>query len=227
MSIIAPVSPTEACPRVVCAIHLQSSGNGCAGPFPGMRFRMVDPAAETSTPAPEAEVVIDLKNPSVAAILAWLIPGAGHFYQKRYAKGVLFMSCILGTFFFGLVLGEGKVVYADQAGPAVRWYTRWPYALQLGVGLPATPAILQSMRVSNGQEPILGGWMAPPVDDYELNQWTERLSLRFDVGRIYTMVAGLLNLLAIYDAFAGPVAGMAKTHPPEPAADPKRKRAPA
>ena len=55
-------------------------------------------------------IEIDLRDPLVAGILAWIWPGAGHLYQRRYAKGVLFMVCILGTFFFGLVLGEGKVV---------------------------------------------------------------------------------------------------------------------
>jgi hypothetical protein len=42
---------------------------------------------------------IDLKNPGWAALLAWLWPGAGHLYQGRTAKGLLFMICILSTFF--------------------------------------------------------------------------------------------------------------------------------
>jgi hypothetical protein len=31
------------------------------------------------------------------------------------------------------------------------------------------------------------------------------LNRRFDLGTVYTVIAGLLNILAIYDAFAGPV----------------------
>lgn len=186
---------------------------------------MVDPAPEQAVALPPTDVEVDLRNSTLAAILAWAWPGAGHLYQKRYAKGVLFMACILGTFFFGLVLGEGKVVYADQPGPNVHWYTRWPYAFQLGVGIPATPAIVQCMRVSSGKEPILGGWMAPPIDDYELDRWTEELGLRFDVGRIYTLVAGLLNLLAVYDAACGPVSGMIRKATPPPN-EPKKKRLP-
>ena len=48
----------------------------------------------------------------MSAGLAWLWPGAGHIYQGRYAKGILYMVCILGTYFFGLTMGNGHVVYA-------------------------------------------------------------------------------------------------------------------
>ena len=34
--------------------------------------------------------------------------------------------------------------------------------------------------------------------------WNEELQHRFEIGTLYTVVAGLLNLLAVYDAFAGP-----------------------
>ena len=32
------------------------------------------------------EQTLVLRNPAVAAILAWLLPGAGHLYQRRYFK---------------------------------------------------------------------------------------------------------------------------------------------
>jgi hypothetical protein len=169
-------------------------------------------------PAAETLLEIDLKDPPVAALLAWLWPGLGHLYQRRYAKGVLFMVCILGTYFFGLTLGEGKVVYANWTPEEYRWQ----YAFQAGVGLPAAPAIVQKLAVWNRGKPIGGYFMAPPVpwnvvqgdfmDDEErsrlvantLPAWHERLNIRFEMGTLYTMIAGLLNILAIYDAFAGP-----------------------
>ena len=55
-----------------------------------------------------------LKDPVLAATLAWLIPGLGHWYQGRRSKALLFFVCILGTFVFGLYLGEGRVVYASM-----------------------------------------------------------------------------------------------------------------
>src|SRR5690242_14086203 len=50
---------------------------------------------------------IDLRDPWLAAFLAWLVPGLGHMYQRRWGKGGLFMTCILATFFYGLWLGGG------------------------------------------------------------------------------------------------------------------------
>lgn len=170
-----------------------------------------------------APVIVDLRDPLVAGVLAWLLPGAGHFYQRRFAKGILFMSCILAIYFFGLAMAEGRVVYASWN----KVEKRWQYALQLGVGLPATPAILQSLRIRSGGEPLLGGIMAPPTSPEVLSSWHERLNSRFEMGTLYTVVAGLLNILAIYDAFAGPghsePAGSTNTPPIQITQDNKRR----
>jgi hypothetical protein len=73
-----------------------------------------------------------------AAFLAWLWPGAGHLYQQRYAKGILFMVCILATFFYGMHLGQGRVVFIYGDWKPERF--RWPFLCQVWVGLPALPA---------------------------------------------------------------------------------------
>lgn len=164
----------------------------------------------TAKPASAEHPVVDLRDPGTAALLAWLWPGAGHLYQRRYAKGALYMICILGTYFFGLAIGEGKVVYAAW-NPTDH---RWQYALQAGVGLPAAPAIVQSAITRRGGEPILGGVMAPPRlgpfnQPVELAEWHKQLNQRFEMGTLYTVVAGILNVLAIFDALWGPA------YPPE------------
>lgn len=172
----------------------------------------------TVPPAEAPEIVeVDLRDPVVAAFLAWLWPGAGHMYQRRYGKGALFMICILGTFFFGLALSDGKAVYAawvdDAPGPrSIRGvFTRAHYLCQLGVGAPALPAIIQKYRVSRGKDPLFGGIMAPPSGVVlpnardELAIWHEQYHKYWELSTLYTMIAGLLNVLAIYDAYAGPV----------------------
>lgn len=174
----------------------------------------------------EQPLEIDLRDPAVAALLAWAWPGAGHLYQRRYGKGLLFMICILTTYFFGLALGEGKVVYASWN----QTDRRWQYPLQLGVGLPAAPALLQSLMIRRGKEPLWGGFMAPPLERLEqgerrsdLADWHFFLNSRFELGTLYTMVAGLLNILAIWDAFAGPVIsepGKQERGPPDDKAKP-------
>ncbi len=178
-------------------------------------------------PDPAYPVEIRLKNPPLAAFWAWLIPGAGHVYQRRYAKGILFMVCILGTYFFGLAIGGGKVVYASFRNPDMRY----PYLCQLGVGLPALPALVQRQRVMRPrpEEPLWNGLMAPPrqpvleQDADQLAEWHRQLKGNFELGTLYTMIAGLLNVLAIYDAYAGPVFVSPEDQPkdkPPPDTDP-------
>jgi hypothetical protein len=213
----------------------------------------VTPVAVPDAPAPdsaEPSMLIDLRDPILAACLAWLIPGAGHFYQRRWGKGGLFMVCILGIFFMGMWMGQGRVVYAswrhnDQ---------RYAYFCQLGVGLPALPALVQSMRMNSDppRAPLFDGLMAPPLmpgqsvpgdwaeqqvaagefdrDDFptlaeqprpayvtyreatrggdpvnQTSAWNFKMGAFFELGTVYTLIAGLLNVLAIYDAWGGPV----------------------
>lgn len=175
-----------------------------------------------STSAPAIDV--ELKDPRLAAFLAWLIPGLGHFYQGRTGKGVLFFVCIVGTFVYGMWLGGGRVVYASAPNPI----TRWQYFCQLGVGLPALPAIVQRQRMMAGKDPLVADWfMRPPrpfipenmpegftttdksgnivVHADELAKWYHDYGDWFELGTVFTVIAGLLNLLAIFDAHGGPL----------------------
>jgi hypothetical protein len=186
-------------------------------------------------------IVVDLHDPYWAAFLAWLWPGAGHFYQKRFPKGFLFMICVLSTFFFGLGLGHGRVVYASFKKSDFRWQ----YVCQLGAGAVVLPAIVQSIKTKNGADPyfilcerypenyavpamrfrtitaenntnnyrgrtLKDGFMAPPAgpvyqnEPDTLGRWHFDYKHYFEMGTLFTVVAGLLNLLAIYDAFCGP-----------------------
>ncbi len=143
---------------------------------------------------------VNLRNPTVAAVLAWLWPGGGHFYQRRYFKGTLFMCLILVTFFYGLALADGRAVYAQWTPQ----HKRYNYLPQVAVGLPALPALVEARRARAGAEPLLGGWYAPPRDADELNEIHRRYHRYFELGTVYTMIAGLLNVLVIYDAWGGP-----------------------
>ena len=84
---------------------------------------------------------VDLKDPLVAAILAFLIPGLGHFYQRRIFKGLLYFVCICGAFFGGMRIGHGQVVYFQWRQSENRTYA---YLCQFWAGLPALPALAQS-----------------------------------------------------------------------------------
>lgn len=162
--------------------------------------------------------LIDLRNRPLAAFLAWLIPGAGHFYQRRYAKGTMYLVCILSLWIIGFSIGGFHVVYASRFPGDHRWH----YYLQAGAGLVALPAIIQTRHInkytplqsgvtSGDYEPLWWGFMSPPHRPVaeektdEVSAWYARHGAGYEMGTWYTMIAGLLNILVIYDAYAGPL----------------------
>lgn len=171
----------------------------------------------STQPEQNQEEAVELKDPGLAALLAWLIPGLGHLYQGRTAKGILFFVCILGTFVYGVYLGGrrdlgyGRAVYMSFRQGDNRLY----FLAQLGIGVPSFPALIQAFYVKNGKSPLWNGFMAPPRIDSEdnpalrdsptLDRLNYQLSSRFEYATLYTVIAGLLNILAIYDAWGGPV----------------------
>lgn len=167
---------------------------------------MSDAPVAAAAPPQQQELV--LKDPPLAALLSWLVPGLGHLYQGRTGKGVLFMVCILGTYFYGLFLGGSQVVYASWRPEDKRLM----FLGQVGVGGPSLPALIQAYRVRNGRAPLWNGFMAPPrvgpandgradeLDDIHMER-----NRAYELGTMYTVIAGLLNILAIYDAYGGPL----------------------
>ena len=94
---------------------------------------------------------------------------------------------------------------------------RLAYLCQVGVGLPALPALVQANRMSNHRKVWWGGsWPRrcgrapndredPNIDQPSVGELHRQLHRYFELAGFFTMVAGLLNVLAIYDAWAGPV----------------------
>lgn len=151
-----------------------------------------------------AQPTIDLKDRNLATLLAWLVPGLGHLYQGRRGKALLYATCILGLYFLGLALGEGKIVYWEWINPignAEKF--RASYLCQFFVGLPALPGLIQGTLRYYGHDPILWGFLDNPGPN-AINALHPKLGKLVEVGWVYTVVAGLLNILAIYDAREGP-----------------------
>jgi len=257
---------------------------------------------------------ISLKDPWIAALLAFLIPGAGHLYQGRMFKSALYSVCILGTFLYGMALGDWKVTYYSRE-PG---HTTYGYFSQVMVGLPALPALIQARRFaspenesthtldgplsaeftglmvnlteegdtiggaisgtvqlqpeqgdfgpivrgtfsgtfsgSDGEQPIelelsepfylekpiaasphrnlqcdiisqndgqlratgrieggisrgVSNWFEVPMDSADLNHLNGKLGKTYELALVYTWIAGLLNILAIWDALEGPAYG--------------------
>ena len=95
-----------------------------------------------------ADPRIQLRDPWLALILAFVLPGLGHAYQRRYLKAAIFFVCISGLFCWGMGIAEGKAVYyrpfrGELAGQRKEFIG---YLAQVGIGLPALPAIYQHKR---------------------------------------------------------------------------------
>jgi hypothetical protein len=263
---------------------------------------------QSATPVQAEMARLNLRNPLLAGILAFLVPGLGHLYQRRIFKAGLYAVCILTIFFTGLRIGHGQVVYFQWTAPESRTFA---YLCQFWVGLPALPALAQAKLRSNqafdegylatslvvdcegtldgvdgpvqgrltvdadsggggrlstakfrgraiqgGAEIRLEGtltnctfdpqvgpsprrgflgyfesgggpqgrfqgsfsrpvwdWYGAPLFDVDssransLDRAHRELGSRFELGVVYTMIAGLLNLLAIFDAMFGPAYG--------------------
>ena len=160
-----------------------------------------------------AKKPVSLHNPYQAAFLAWLCPGLGHFYQGRTGKGWLYLICILGLYATGMMLGEGRIVYWRWVHPFHNPDRFHLYYLgQFFVGLPSLPALIQGTLSYFDMRPILWGFMADPPQN-AINGLHPRFGKLVEVGTIYTTVAGLLNVLAIYDAYEGPAYSEADEEP--------------
>lgn len=188
---------------------------------------------------------IDLRNPFLAALLSWLVPGLGQIYQRRTFKGGMCMAALVAALVFGMWLGDGRVVYASGRPGELRISPaafRAAFIGQAGIGAVAIPAVVQSHLLSgSGRQPLFASaWFAPPalpgqfvspayaetlartspgvtlsepapgrpfrqVLNDELSVWQKRLGRRFEIGTLYTVIAGLLNLLVVFDALGGPM----------------------
>jgi hypothetical protein len=133
------------------------------------------------------------KNPELAAVLAWAIPGAGHFYAGHPAKGGGALVFLLGLFVWGLFLSGGEAVSLDNT-------VGHPYAFlaQAGAGSPTAVGLIYSHRVL--KRPVRAEDRAGP--EYSRGH-PDR-----DTGLLFTMIAGLLNLLLIHDCLCGVPGGL-------------------
>lgn len=105
---------------------------------------------------------VQLKDPRLAALLAWLIPGAGHLYQGRTFKAAIFFFCILGTFTYGLALADWQGVYFQtNNGPNRRF--PYGYIAQFGVGAGSLPALIQYRR-AYGRNNVDSSVLDAPLD---------------------------------------------------------------
>jgi TM2 domain-containing membrane protein YozV len=133
-------------------------------------------------------------NPVTPCVLAWVLPGLGHLYLGRQARGLAFFIVVLLTFVLGLFSG-GTSSVADGQQPLS--YLATFDNLAMG------PLDLVARSVS------LGGlyYRLPPEEiDPRRQAIMARLRERvryatYEYGSTFLLTAGLMNMLLILDAF--------------------------
>lgn len=185
--------------------------------------------APLSLPAHHDEPLPPVKFDYVAALLSYLIPGLGQVYQGRIGKGLLFFFGLYTLFFYGMMMGKWSNVWlpdvADMppleiagnrlTGIPSSLYYRPQFMGQFWIGVAAWPAVVQYMNFDPNKDtgPIFGNFQRTPPEGTP-NDPPEKITLnklqrdgnkRWDLGWVYTVIAGVLNLLVIYDALAGPM----------------------
>jgi Family of unknown function (DUF6677) len=235
----------------------------------------------TATRAEKAPPLTRPLSP-IGGLLSYLVPGLGQIVQGRIGKGLLFLVCIYGLFFYGQHLSAASVtlndrtyrvtgVYLPNVPPehadmprfvpvSLRHlYTRPQFLTQFWMGAATWPAIAQFLHVSRpevreqqeqadklyveaadlrregekeGDEerrkeklaeatakhseaveaekkslhPIFGDYQREP-SAAALNAVHNAGDKRLELAWVYTVIAGVLNILVIYDAVAGPAFG--------------------
>ncbi|HJZ59176.1 MAG TPA: DUF6677 family protein [Gemmataceae bacterium] len=189
------------------------------------------PPAKGEKPAATPQLPPPLFDP-LAAVLSYLIPGLGQVYQGRTGKGVLFFVGLYGLFFYGMAMGQWSNVWLPDVsdnkafppvallgqelpGPFKAISYRPQFLGQFWIGVAAWPAVIQYMNYDPNQEtgPVFGSFQRTPPegspndppDKKTLNKLQRDGDKRWDLGWVYTVIAGVLNLLVIYDALAGPM----------------------
>jgi hypothetical protein len=108
--------------------------------------------------------------------LAWLIPGGGHFLLKRPGRGGLLLASVAATFLLGLMMRGA--LFEPQTGDLL---TIVIYCGGFLGNLLSGILYLCTVLFGYAQPDVAG-----PVHDY---------------GTKFLVAAGLLNLLAMVDAF--------------------------
>ena len=170
-------------------------------------------------PKNNGNIDVDLRNPLLAGILAWLVPGLGHFYQRRYHKALIFFLCITPAFVVGCALASGP-----EIGIARNVYWSWRpgdmrfwWLAQAPLGVAVIPSWTQALQINAGNNPMFGTFMTPPKLDPADRQGISpilselrRKTPHYELGTYLTVIAGLMNILVIFDAINGPFLGRRK-----------------
>jgi hypothetical protein len=112
-------------------------------------------------------------------LAAWSVPGAGHLLQARWWRGLILGGAVWAMFLIGLVFdGHLYDLFGSAEGGWSGWLQRIPAIANVGSGLL-----------------YLVCWAA------DIGFAENAKAATFEYGNTFLLVAGLVNSLAMLDAF--------------------------
>jgi len=113
-------------------------------------------------------------------LIAWAVPGAGHFIQGRWVRGLAIALAVGGMFLMGLLFG-GHLFGLDGGEGGSTLLQLPPIIANLGTGILYLLSWASNTGFMDGAE------------------FARRAT--FEYGNTFLLTAGLLNYLAMLDAF--------------------------
>lgn len=178
----------------------------------------------------------DALGAMVAMFLAWIVPGAGHVYAGRVVRGAIIFVTISAMFWTGIAIGGVMTVdYQTQ---------RWWFIAEMCAGVhgmigwqrqkrvyeDADRALAADERFLDATRGVNAAAYQRLHDDF-VDQWLAEKNKALvepagTVARAYAGVAGMLNILCVFDAMILVVMGAAepKREDRDEEPDPEAKR---
>jgi len=120
-----------------------------------------------------SEPIQPIANPYLAAVIAWLIPGAGHAFLGRWGRAVIFFVLVLTCAAIGVML-DGRLYTFDNAQRFLHWVAATG---AFGLGIPY-------LVLHHGM-----GYQGDPA------------SASYEYGTAFLITASLMNCLLLLDAW--------------------------
>ncbi len=157
--------------------------------------------------------------------LAWIVPGLGHVYLGRVRRGAILFVAIGATFWVGMGFGGAMTVDRNNE--------RWWFAAEMLAGVHGLAGWQISKHVLNDlvvdgriDEPPPTRSMQRVTWEYALDEQLAKddLALSYPtdiVARAFAGVAGMLNLMCVFDAVMLSLLGLTgePKGKPKPSAD--------
>jgi hypothetical protein len=113
------------------------------------------------------------KRSLTAMVLAYLVPGAGHFYLGYRARGLVFFTIVMLLFMIGMSIDGSLYTLQESGGSLLKIMASFG---SMGAGLLYFVA-------------------------RALGRHGDVRSITFEYGTTFTLTAGLMNLLLVLDCF--------------------------